>query len=49
MLQLYKEKPVTISMLDSKRMVNVEFFQLTHGVESVMFEKFDYKPNKYQT
>ena len=100
MLQLYKENPVTISMLNSKKMVNVEFcninmklkfcqfklfhnylmnklrninsdtkkidlllvrdnlnvtislddfIQLTHGVESVMFEKFDYKPNKYQT
>ena len=32
---------VTISLDD--------FIQLTHGVESVMFEKFDYKPNKYQT
>ena len=100
MLQLYKEKPVTISMMNRKRMVNVEFcnvsmnlkfcqfklfhnylmnklreingetkkinlllvrdnlnvtislddfIQLTHGVESVMLEKFDYKPNKYQT
>jgi hypothetical protein len=26
-----------------------DFIQLTHGVESVMLEKFDYKPNKYQT
>ena len=100
MLQLYKENPITISMINSKRMVNVEFcninmklkfcqfklfhnylmnklrninsdtkkinlllvrdnlnvtisldnfIQLTHGVESVMFEKFEYKPNKYQT
>ena len=100
MLQLYKENPITISMINSKRMVNVEFcnismklkfcqfklfhnylmnklrninsdtkkinlllvrdnlnvtislddfMQLTHGVESVMFEKFEYKPNKYQT
>ena len=100
MLQLYKENPVTISMLNKKRMVNVEFcnismnlkfcqfklfhnylmnkmrdisndkkeinlllvrdnlnvtiglddfIQLTHGVESVMFQKFGYKPNKYQT
>ena len=32
---------VTISLDD--------FIQLTHGVESVMFERFDYKPNKYQT
>ena len=100
MLQLYKEKPVTISMMNRKRMVNVEFcnvsmnlkfcqfklfhnylmnklrevngetkemnlllvrdnlnisislndfIQLTHGVESVMFQKFGYKPNKYMT
>ena len=100
MLQLYKQKPVTISMLNSKRMVNVEFcnvsmklkfcqfklfhnylmnkmrqvnsetkkmnlllvrdnlnvsislddfIQLTHGVESVMLQKFGYKPNKYIT
>lgn len=100
MLQLYKEKPVTISMLNSKRMVNVEFcnvsmklkfcqfklfhnylmnkmrqvnsetkkmnlllvrdnlnvsislddfIQLTHGVESVMLQKFGYKPNNYIT
>ena len=100
MLQLYKESPVTISMLNKKRMVNVEFcnismnlkfcqfklfhnylmnkmrdisndtkeinlllvrdnlnvtiglddfIQLTHGVESVMFQKFGYNPNKYQT
>ena len=26
-----------------------DFIQLTHGVESVMFQKFGYKPNKYQT
>ena len=100
MLQLYKESPVTISMLNKKRMVNVEFcnismnlkfcqfklfhnylmnkmrdissdtkeinlllvrdnlnvtiglddfIQLTHGVESVMLQKFGYKPKKYQT
>ena len=100
MLQLYKEKPVTISMMIRKRMVNVEFcnvsmnlkfcqfklfhnylmnklregngetkkmnlllvrdnlnvsislddfIQLTHGVESVMLQKFAYKPNKYIT
>jgi len=100
MLQIYKEKPVTISMMNSKRMVNVEFcnvsmnlkfcqfklfhnylmsklrsvngetkemnlllvrdnlnvsisleafIQLTHGVESVMLQKFGYKPNKYIT
>tara|TARA_B110000444_G_scaffold107306_1_gene101464 strand:- start:1933 stop:2235 length:303 start_codon:yes stop_codon:yes gene_type:complete len=100
MLQLYKEKPVTISMMNRKRMVNVEFcnvsmnlkfcqfklfhnylmnklrevngetkemnlllvrdnlnisislndfIQLTHGVESVMLQKFVYKPNKYMT
>ena len=100
MLQLYKEKPVTISMMDRKRMVNVEFcnvsmnlkfcqfklfhnylmnklrevngetkkinlllvrdnlnvtislddfIQLTHGVESVMLQKFGYKTNKYTT
>ena len=100
MLQLYKQKPVTISMLNSKRMVNVEFcnvsmklkfcqfklfhnylmnkmrqvnsetkkmnlllvrdnlnvsislddfIQLTHGVESVMLQKFGYKPDKYIT
>ncbi len=100
MLQLYKENPVTISMLNKKRMVNVEFcnismnlkfcqfklfhnylmnkmrdissdtkeinlllvrdnlnvtiylddfIQLTHGVESVMLQKFGHKPKKYQT
>ena len=100
MLQIYKQNPITISMLNKKRMVNVEFcnismnlkfcqfklfhnylmnkmrdissdtkeinlllvrdnlnvtiglddfIQLTHGVESVMFQKFGYKPNKYQT
>ena len=100
MLQLYKENPVTISMLNKKRMVNVEFcnismnlkfcqfklfhnylmnkmrdisrdtkeinlllvrdnlnvtiglddfIQLTHGVESVMLQKFGYKSKKYQT
>tara|TARA_B000000475_G_C15845196_1_gene385659 strand:+ start:389 stop:691 length:303 start_codon:yes stop_codon:yes gene_type:complete len=100
MLQLYKEKPVTISMMNRKRMVNVEFcnvsmnlkfcqfklfhnylmnklrevngetkemnlllvrdnlnisislndfIQLTHGVESVMLQKFGYKSNKYMT
>ena len=100
MLQLYKEKPVTISMMNRRRMVNVEFcnvsmnlkfcqfklfhnylmnklrgvnsetkemnlllvrdnlnvsislddfIQLTHGVESVMLQKFGYKPNKYTT
>jgi hypothetical protein len=100
MLQLYKEKPVTISMMNRKQMVNVEFcnvsmnlkfcqfklfhnylmnklrevnvetkkinlllvrdnlnvsislddfIQLTHGVESVMLQKFAYKPNKYIT
>ena len=100
MLQLYKEKPVTISMMNRKRMVNVEFcnvsmnlkfcqfklfhnylmnklrevngetkkinlllvrdnlnisislddfIQLTHGVESVMLQKFGYKPNNYIT
>jgi hypothetical protein len=100
MLQLYKENPVTISMLNKKRMVNVEFcnismnlkfcqfklfhnylmnkmrdissdtkeinlllvrdnlnvtidlddfIQLTHGVESVMLQKFGYKSNKYHT
>jgi hypothetical protein len=100
MLQLYKEKPVTISMINRKRMVNVEFcnvsmnlkfcqfklfhnylmnklrevdgetkemnlllvrdnlnisislndfIQLTHGVESVMLQKFGYKPDKYMT
>jgi len=99
-LQLYKENPITISMLSKKRMVNVEFcnismnlkfcqfklfhnylmnkmrdissdtkeinlllvrdnlnvtiglddfIQLTHGVESVMLQKFGYKPKKYQT
>ena len=100
MLQLYKENPVTISMVNKKRMVNVEFcnismklkfcqfklfnnylmnkmrdissgtkeinlllvrdnlnvtislddfIQLTHGVESVMLQAFDYRTNKYQT
>ena len=100
MLQLYKENPITISMLNKKRMVNVEFcnismnlkfcqfklfhnylmnkmrdissdtkeinlllvrdnlnvtidlddfIQLTHGVESVMLQKFGHKPKKYQT
>ena len=100
MLQLYKENPVTISMLNKKRMVNVEFcnismnlkfcqftlfhnylmikmrdissdtkqinlllvrdnlnvtiglddfIQLTHGVESVMLQKFGYRTKKYQT
>ena len=100
MLQLYKENPVTISMLSKKSMVNVEFcnismnlkfcqfklfhnylmnkmrgissdtkeinlllvrdnlnvtiglddfIQLTHGVESVMLQKFGYKAKKYQT
>ena len=100
MLQLYKENPVTISMLNKKRMVNVEFcnismnlkfcqfklfhnylmnkirdissdtkeinlllvrdnlnvtidlddfIQLTHGVESVMLQKFGHRPKKYQT
>ena len=100
MLQLYKENPVTISMLNKKKMVNVEFcnismnlkfcqfklfhnylmnkmrdissdtkeinlllvrdnlnvtidlddfIQLTHGVESVMLQKFGHKPKKYQT
>ena len=100
MLQLYKQNPVTISMLNKKRMVNVEFcnismnlkfcqfklfhnylmnkmrdissdtkginlllvrdnlnvtiglddfIQLTHGVESVMLQKFGYKTKKYQT
>ena len=100
MLQLYKEKPVTISMMNRKQMVNVEFcnvsmnlkfcqfklfhnylmnklrevngetkkinlllvrdnlnvsislddfIQLTHGVESVMLQKFAYKTNKYTT
>ena len=100
MLELYKENPVTISMFNKKRMVNVEFcnismnlkfcqfklfhnylmnkmrdissdtkeinlllvrdnlnvtiglddfIQLTHGVESVMLQKFGYNPNKYQT
>ena len=100
MLQLYKEKPVTISMMNRRRMVNVEFcnvsmnlkfcqfklfhnylmnklrgvnsetkymnlllvrdnlnvsislddfIQLTHGVESVMLQKFGYKSNNYIT
>ena len=100
MFELYKEKPVTISMINSKQMVNVEFcnvsmnlkfcqfklfhnylmnklrdvnsetkkmnlllvrdnlnvsislddfIQLTHGVESVMLQKFGYRPNKYIT
>ena len=100
MLELYKENPVTISMFNKKRMVNVEFcnismnlkfcqfklfhnylmnkmrdissdtkeinlllvrdnlnvtidlddfIQLTHGVESVMLQKFGHKPKKYQT
>ncbi len=100
MLQLYKENPVTISMLNKKRMVNVEFcnismnlkfcqfklfhnylmnkmrdissdtkeinlllvrdnlnvtidlddfIQLTHGVASVMLQKFGHKSKKYQT
>lgn len=100
MLQLYKENPVTISMLNKKRMFNVEFcnismnlkfcqfklfhnylmnkmrdissdakeinlllvrdnlnvtidlddfIQLTHGVESVMLQKFGHRPKKYQT
>ena len=100
MLELYKENPVTISMFNKKRMVNVEFcnismnlkfcqfklfhnylmnkmrdissdtkqinlllvrdnlnvtiglddfIQLTHGVESVMLQKFSYRTNKYQT
>ena len=100
MLQLYKENPVTISMVNKKRMVNVEFcnismnlkfcqfklfhnylmnkmrdissdtkeinlllvrdnlnvtiglddfIQLTHGVESVMLQKFGHRPKKYQT
>ena len=100
MLQLYKENPVTISMLNKKRMVNVEFcnismnlkfcqfklfhnylmnkmrdissdtkeinlllvrdnlnvtiglddfIKLTHGVESVMLQKFGYRTKKYQT
>ena len=26
-----------------------DFIQLTHGVESVMLQKFAYKPNKYIT
>ena len=26
-----------------------DFIQLTHGVESVMLQKFGYKSNKYQT
>ena len=26
-----------------------DFIQLTHGVESVMLQKFGYKPKKYQT
>ena len=100
MLELYKENPVTISMFNKKRMVNVEFcnismklkfcqfklfhnylmnkmrdissdtkqinlllvrdnlnvtiglddfIQLTHGVESVMLQKFGYRTKKYQT
>ena len=100
MLQIYKQNPITISMLNKKRMVNVEFcnismnlkfcqfklfhnylmnkmrdissdtkeinlllvrdnlnvtidlddfIQLTHGVESVMLQKFGHKPKKYQT
>ena len=100
MLQLYKEKPVIISLMKRKRIVYVEFcnvsmnlkfcqfklfhnylinklrevngetkamnlllvrdnlnvsislddfIQLTHGVESVMLQKFGYKSNKYMT
>ena len=100
MLQLYKEKPVIISLMKRKRIVYVEFcnvsmnlkfcqfklfhnylinklrevngetkamnlllvrdnlnvsislddfIQLTHGVESVMLQKFGYKTNKYTT
>ncbi len=26
-----------------------DFIQLTHGVESVMLQKFGHKPKKYQT
>ena len=47
MLQLYKESPVTISMLDSKRMVNVEFCNISMNLKFCQFKLFhNYLMNK---
>ena len=40
MLQLYKEKPVTISMLSSSKMVNVEFCNVSMKLKFCQFKLF---------
>ena len=47
MLQLYKEKPVTISMLSSSKMVNVEFCNVSMKLKFCQFKLFhNYLLNK---
>ena len=47
MLQLYKENPVTISMLNKKRMVNVEFCNISMNLKFCQFKLFhNYLMNK---
>lgn len=47
MLQLYKEKPITISMMNRKRMVNVEFCNVSMNLKFCQFKLFhNYLMNK---
>ena len=47
MLQLYKEKPVTISMMNRRRMVNVEFCNVSMNLKFCQFKLFhNYLMNK---
>ena len=47
MLQLYKEKPVTISMMNRKQMVNVEFCNVSMNLKFCQFKLFhNYLMNK---
>ena len=47
MLQLYKENPVTISMVNKKRMVNVEFCNISMKLKFCQFKLFNnYLMNK---
>ena len=47
MLQLYKENPVTISMVNKKRIVNVEFCNISMKLSFCQFKLFhNYLMNK---
>ena len=47
MLQLYKENPVTISMVNKKGMVNVEFCNISMNLKFCQFKLFhNYLMNK---